>query len=89
MYVKQYLGNKVLGWVVCRDTKNSIFLREHQQYKVIDETETQFLIRFGSGGAKWYSKARFQIIKKTAERLKSDPITFKPEKVVQLTLNLI
>ena len=77
IYTKQYTTNPSIGRVVCRKSKGSKWLRDHKVYHVIDHTETQFLIRFPRGGAKWYGKNRFEIYKVVAEKLTKPKQSFK------------
>jgi len=58
---KKYLYNKVLFKVTCIDNSNSLFLWIGHTYDVIKVTETNYLIRFASGGTTWYSRSRFLV----------------------------
>ncbi len=56
---KQYANSSTLFKTKCIDPSNSVMLQP-KWYNVIEETDTQYLIQFYSGGAKWYDKTRFQ-----------------------------
>lgn len=56
---KSYLGCRTLFRVKCVDYEDSVFLNPIW-YDVIKQKNTQYLIRFKSGGANWYKKSRFQ-----------------------------
>lgn len=56
---KMYMQHRVLFRVLCIDSSKSEFLVTGRNYEVIEETDTNFLVRFHSGGAKWYTKTRF------------------------------
>jgi len=55
---KKYLTEEVLFRTKCINDDNTSFLNI-KWYDVIDFTTNSYLIRFNSGGAKWYNKNRF------------------------------
>lgn len=92
LYTKQYKSNKVLARAFCKSAKGSKWLVDRKIYYIIDVTETQYLVRFPSGGAKWYSKARFEVLKKVADAIpKTIELIPPPNKkpvIIQLKLNI-
>jgi hypothetical protein len=53
---KKYKHNKILFKSKCIDPTGMLFPGWRN---IIDFTETQYLVKFNSGAAKWYSKKRF------------------------------
>jgi hypothetical protein len=55
---KQYNHLKPIMTTLCIDNRN-VKMLHLVRYNVIKQDNTRYLIKFKSGGAKWYSKNRF------------------------------
>jgi len=58
MFKKKYEHYPVIKQVLCEDPTHCKMLR-WGVYDVIDSTDTEYLIRFKSGGTNWYDIDRF------------------------------
>lgn len=58
-FTKQFTHKSPYKQVRCVRNDNVKFLRIQHVYDVINETPTQYQIKFSSKGTKWYDKSRF------------------------------